>query len=98
MKLKKIVTVSLKDLFKKLSGNAPDEDCVSTEYGCIRKSVEDGYTYYDFKNDDNNTPCMDGESCEVMMETEKYVELREMDEKIPFKLSKEEFETAATEC
>ena len=41
---------------------------------------------------------MDGETCELIEETENYVVLQEEDEQIPFKLSKKEFEIAATPC
>ena len=40
---------------------------------------------------------MDGETCEVIEETEDYVLLQEEREQIPFKLSREEFEIAAIE-
>ena len=37
---------------------------------------------------------MDGETCEVLEETEQYVLLQEENEQIPFKLSKDEFDIA----
>lgn len=53
--------------------------------------------WFDLKTD-NGTPCMDGEVCELLEETENYVVLQEEDEQIPFKLSRKEFEIAATLC
>ena len=41
---------------------------------------------------------MDGETCKVLEETDQYILLQEIDEQIPFKLSREEFEIAAVEC
>ena len=41
---------------------------------------------------------MDGETCEIIEETEQYFLLQEIDEQIPFKLSREEFEIATVEC
>lgn len=40
---------------------------------------------------------MDGETCEIIKETDKYVVLQEIDEQIPFKLSREEFNVAVFE-
>ena len=39
---------------------------------------------------------MDGETCEIIEETDKYFLLQEITEQIPFKLSKEEFNIAGT--
>lgn len=90
IKVKTEVTICLEELFNKLTDNL-SYDIVETEYGIIERS--DGY-YYDFKMGDD-IPCMDGETCEVINETNDYIELQEIDEKIPFKLSRKEFEIAA---
>lgn len=60
-----------------------------------RKTDEDR-EYFDLKTDDG-TPCMDGETCEIIKETDKYVVLQEIDEQIHFKLSREEFNVAVFE-
>lgn len=38
---------------------------------------------------------MDGETCEILEKTDQYILLQEIYEKIPFKLSKKEFQIAA---
>lgn len=87
------VTVCLEALFNKLTGYDDEEDYVPTEYGYIQKETEEDKMWFDFKNDDG-TPCMNGEVCEVLEVKEKYVVLQELDEKIPFRLSKEEYDIA----
>ena len=94
----KKVTVCLEVLFNRLTGHDTEEEYVSTEYGYIQKETDEDKEWFDFKNDDGNTPCMDGETCEVIEETELYVALQEVDEQVPFKLSREEFEIATVEC
>ena len=95
MKNKK-VTICLEALFNKLTGH-DEEDYASTEYGYIQKEKDEGKEWFDFKANDG-TPCMDGETCEIVEETEQYILLQEIDEQIPFKLSKGEFEIAAVYC
>lgn len=95
----KKVTMCLELLFKKLSESDEDES-VSTEYGDIQKEVDGENEYFDFRSDSlpyKGIACMDGETCEVIEETEQYVVLQEPDEQIPFKLSREEFDIAAVE-
>ena len=94
----KKVTVCLEALFNRLTGHDTEEEYVPTQYGYIQKETDEDKEWFDFKNDDGNTPCMDGETCEVIEETELYVALQEIDEQIPFKLSREEFEIATIEC
>lgn len=90
----KKVTVSLETLFNVLSGN--EEEHIPLEHdGYIQKETDGNKEYYDLKTD-NGTPCMDGETCELLEETEKYVVLQEETEQIPFKLSKKEFDIACT--
>ena len=90
----KEVTICLEALFNRLTGHDTEEDYVPTEYGYIQKETDEDKEWYDLKTDDG-TPCMDGETCEILEETEQYILLQEIDEHIPFKLSKEEFEIAA---
>ena len=63
----------------------------------IEKEIDGENEYFDLKTG-NGTPCMDGEVCELLEETEDYVVLQEESEKIPFRLSRKEFEIAATPC
>ena len=78
-----------------------DEDYVPTEYGHIQRESEDEQEYFDFIKDGlpyEGIACMDGETCEILEETEQYVLLQEEREQIPFKLSRNEFEFATVEC
>ena len=93
----KKVTVCLEALFNRLTRDNVDEEYVPTQYGCIQKETDEDKEWFDFKNDEG-TPCMDGETCEIIEETKQYIVLQEMNEQIPFKLSKEEFEIATVEC
>lgn len=93
----KEVTICLKALFNRLTEYDTEEDYAYTKYGYIQKETDEGKEYFDFKTDDG-TPCMDGETCEIIEETEQYILLQELDEQIPFKLSKEEFKIAASYC
>lgn len=93
----KKVTICLEALFNRLTGHDTEEDYVPTEYGYIQKETDEDKEWFDLKTNDG-TPCMDGEICEILEETEQYILLQEIDEHIPFKLSKEEFEIAAVEC
>ena len=91
------VTICLKWLFEKLQKD-DEVDTIFLEYnGYIRKEVDGGSIWYDLKTE-NGTPCMDGEMCEILQITQDFVELMECDEKIPFKLSREEFCAAAIPC
>ena len=90
--------VSLVTLFNVLTGFNKEEECVSLECeGYIEKEIDGENEYFDLKTG-NGTPCMDGEVCELLEETEDYVVLQEESEKIPFRLSRKEFEIAATLC
>lgn len=90
----KTVTICLEALFNSLISNGVDEDYVPTKYGHIQKETDEYKEWFDFKTGEG-TPCMDGETCEIIEETDQYILLREIDEQIPFKLSKDEFEIAA---
>lgn len=90
----KKVTICLEILFNRLTGHDNEEEYVPTEYGYIQKETDETKEWFDFKTDEG-TPCMDGEICEIIDETEQYILLQEIDEQIPFRLSKEEFEIAA---
>ena len=90
---KTTVTICLQALFEKLTHDK-EEEYVSLQYdGMIEKVVEDDREYYDLKTN-SGTPCMDGETCQILEETEDYILLQEIDEFIPFKLSVEEFKKA----
>lgn len=91
-------TVSTATLFNALTGFYNEEEYVPLEYGgYIQKETDGDKEWFDLKTD-NGTPCMDGETCKLIEETENYVVLQEEDEQIPFKLSRKEFEIAATLC
>lgn len=91
-------TVSTATLFDALTDFNTEEECALLEYGGHIEKETDGDTeYFDLKTD-NGTPCMDGEICELLEETDNYVVLQEEREQIPFKLSRKEFEIAATLC
>lgn len=91
-------SISTKTLFENLTGFDSEEDYVPLEYnGYIQKETDGCSEWFDLKSDEG-TPCMDGETCELVEETEEYVVLREVDEKILFKLSQREFKIAATLC
>lgn len=87
------VSISLKELFHRLKEHELQDD-VTITYGHIVYSEEDSREYYDFHNYLGDVPCMDGETCNVLKETDEYIELDEVDEHIPFCLSKEEFQIA----
>ena len=91
-------TINTAALFDVLAGFNKEEEYVPLKYGgYIQKETDGDKEYYDLKTG-NGTPCMDGETCEVLEETENYVVLQEEDEQIPFKLSRKEFEIASTLC
>lgn len=86
--------ICLQSLFDALTGYDPEEDYVALEVeGCIQKETEGDKAYYNLKTDDG-TPCMDREICQVMDITPDYVVLMEEDTRIPFKLSRKEFDLA----
>lgn len=87
------VTLCLGLLFDILS-NGEKREKVNTEYGYIEKEVFDKKEYFDFK-DSRGTPCEDGETCEILEENDKFVLLQEPYERLPFKMSRKEFDTAA---
>lgn len=91
------VTICLEVLFDKLTGYDTEEDYVPTEYGYIQKEIDGDKEWFDLKNDEG-TPCMNGEVCEIIEEADQYIVLKEIDEQIPFKLSKREFNIAAVYC
>ena len=91
-------TICLQSIFDALTEYDPEEDYVPLEVeGYIQKETDGDRVYYDLKTD-NGTPCMDGETCQVMDITPDYVVLMEEDTRIPFKLSRKEFELAAVPC
>lgn len=98
-KMKKY-TISTSTLFNTLTGTGSDheDEYVRLEYGgYIKKEADEDREWFDLKTA-IGTPCMDGETCVLLEETEDYVLLQEETERIPFKLSKKEFEIAATLC
>ena len=91
-------TICLQSLFDVLTGYDPEEDYAPLEVeGYIQKETDGDRVYYDLKTD-KGTPCMDGETCQIMDITPDYVVLMEEDTRIPFKLSRKEFELAAVPC
>lgn len=91
-------TISTKTLFNVLTGFDNEEDYIPLEYeGYIQKETDGDQEWFDLKTD-KGTPCMDGETCNLLKETKEYVVLQEETERIPFKLSRREFEIAATLC
>lgn len=93
-------TISTSTLFNTLTGTGSDheDEYVRLEYGgYIKKEADEDREWFDLKTA-IGTPCMDGETCVLLEETEDYVLLQEETERIPFKLSKKEFEIAATLC
>lgn len=91
-------TINKKALFEILTGFDSDEDYVPLEYnGYIQKETDGCNEWFDLKTDDG-VPYMDGETCELIEETEEYVVLCEEHKRIPFKLSRKEFDIAATLC
>ena len=87
-------TICLQSIFDALTEYDPEEDYVPLEVeGYIQKETDGDRVYYDLKTD-NGTPCMDGETCQVMDITPDYVVLMEEDTRIPFKLSRKEFDLA----
>ena len=91
-------TISTATLFNVLTRFDNEEEHVPLECeGYIEKEIDGDTEYFDLKTD-NGTPCMDGEVCELLEETDDYVVLQEETEQIPFKLSRREFEIAATLC
>lgn len=94
------VTVCLEALFNRLKEQDTD-DYVATSYGHIQKESDGNKEWFDFINDTlpyEGRACMDGETCEIIEETEEYILLQEIDEQIPFKLSKDEFEFSTMLC
>lgn len=90
-------TFCLEDLFKHLATdlNFINHEIIKTKYGYIEMEIDDDKKYFDFKNE-MGTPCMDGETCDLLEENNDYVALQEETEGIPFKLSKNEFKIAVT--
>ena len=89
-------TISTAMLFEVITIFEANAEYAPLEYGgYIQKETDGDNEWYDLKND-NGTPCMDGETCELVEITKDYVILQEETEQIPFKLSREEFEIAAT--
>lgn len=96
-KMKKY-TISTSTLFDTLAGSDHEKEYISLEHGgYIQKEKDEDREWFDLKTA-IGTPCMDGETCVLLEETEDYVLLQEETERIPFKLSKKEFEIAATLC
>ena len=89
-------TISPQALFNALSEEF-DGKGVRTKYGYIEYETDRDRGYFDFKTKDG-IPCMDGETCEVIEITPDYIVLREEDQEILFKLSKEEFSITAVKC
>lgn len=97
----KSYSIDLETLFKSIekekgSTLLEDESFVDSTYGKIRKTTSSDTEYYDFINNFGQVPCMTGETCTILGVTEGFVSLMEEHEKIPFRLSKEEFEVASS--
>lgn len=97
----KSYSIDLETLFKSVekekgSTSLEDETFVDLTYGKIRETTSSGTEYYDFIDNFGQVPCMTGETCTILGVTEKFVSLMEEHEKIPFRLSKEEFDIAST--
>lgn len=95
----KLYSIDLETLFKSIeeekgSTSLEDETFVDLTYGKIRKTTDSNTEYYDFVDKFGEIPCMTGETCIVLGITEDFVSLMQEDEKIPFRLSKEEFSIA----
>lgn len=91
-------TISTAMLFEVITIFEANAEYAPLEYGgYIQKETDGDKEWFDLKTD-NGTPCMDGEICELVETTKDYVVLQEETEQIPFKLSIEEFEIAATLC
>ena len=95
----KSYSIDLETLFKaieKEKGSTLLEDgsFVNLTCGKIWKSTDFDTEYYDFIDDFKQVPCMTGETCTVLGITEDFVSLMQEDEKIPFRLSKKEFNIA----
>lgn len=95
----KSYSIDLETLFKAIekekgSTSLEDESFVDLTYGKIRKTIDSDTEYYDFVDEFKQIPCMTGETCIVLGITEDFVSLMQEDEKIPFRLSKEEFNIA----
>lgn len=89
--------ISTATLFTALARKQEDEYAFLEYGGYIQKGTDGCNEYFDLKTN-IGTPCMDGEICKLIEETEDYVVLQEETEQIPFKLSRKEFEIAATVC
>ena len=88
------VTICLQSLFEAMAEDNVDVCDLDLQFGRVEKTTEGNTDYYDFKHRDGTTPCMDGETCRILQETEEYILLEEEDEKIPFKLALEEYKKA----
>lgn len=91
----------METLFKSIekekgSTSIEDGTFVNLVYGKIRKTTPSDTEYYDFVDNFGQVPCMTGETCTVLGTTEEFVSLMEEHEKIPFRLSKEEFRIASS--
>ena len=98
----KTYSIDLETLFKSIEkekGSFPLGEkvaFVNLTYGKIRKITDPITEYYDFINRTGQIPCMTGETCTILGITENFVSLMEETEKIPFRLSKEEFAIASS--
>lgn len=97
----KSYSIDLETLFKSIekekgSTSLEDGTFVNLVYGKIRKTTPSDTEYYDFVDNFGQVPCMTGETCTVLGTTEEFVSLMEEHEKIPFRLSKEEFRIASS--
>lgn len=95
----KSYSINLETLFKSIekekgSSSLENEVFVNLTYGKIRKTIDSDTEYYDFVNKFGEIPCMTEETCIVLEITEDFVFLMQENEKIPFRLSKEEFRIA----
>ena len=87
-------SICLSGLFAVLTGFDDEEEYVPTKYGYIQKETAGENEWYDFKTEED-VSCMSEEICEVLDTTPDYVLLQELNTKVPFKLSHNEFNIAA---
>lgn len=89
------VSVDLNKLFNTIMDKRfVKSDNVEMKHGEIRRTHEDGETYYDFIDNAGTLCCMDGEECEIMKRNGSDYELRQKDGDIVFTLSNAEFSVA----
>lgn len=92
------VTICLMALFNAMTHDTEEEHVPLEREGYIRKETTEDNEYYDLLLDSGEIACMDGETCEILEDSDEFVKLQEIDEQVPFTLSKKEFQLCATPC